>query len=76
MEQQTGDEAMEEEQVVGMVEISDLRVQLAEAKGEKEEMNGKLEAVLEEQRKIKNWIDSLEKCRSTASSMPVTSGSK
>ncbi len=30
-----------------VVEISDLRVRLAEAKGEKEELNGKLEVVLE-----------------------------
>ncbi len=42
-----------------VVEISDLRVQLAEAKGEKDELNGKLEVVLEQQRKW--WIEKLEK---------------
>ncbi len=42
-----------------VVEISDLRVRLAEAKGEKEELNGKLEVVLEQQRKW--WIEKLEK---------------
>ncbi len=36
-----------------VVEMSDLGVRLAEAKGEKEELNGKLEVVLEQQRKMK-----------------------
>ncbi len=41
-----------------VVEISDLRIRLAEAKGEKEELNGKLQVVLEQQRKW--WIEKLE----------------
>ncbi len=54
--------ALEEQQVDGLVvEISDLRIRLAEAKGEKNKMNQKLEAVQEQQRKMKQWIESLEK---------------
>ncbi len=61
-QQTSSDEAMEVEQVDEVVvEISDLRVWLAKAKGEKEEMNGKLEMVLEEQRMMKQWIEALEK---------------
>ncbi len=61
-QQTTSDEAMEVEQMDDLVvEISDLRVRLAEAMVEKEEMNRKLEVVVEEQRKMKQWIEGLEK---------------
>ncbi len=61
-QQTTSDKAIKEEQVDELVvEISDLRVRLAEAKGEKEETDLKLEAVQEEQRKMKQWIENLDK---------------
>ena len=55
----TSDDDEEDMQVA--VEISNLRVQLAEAKTDKEKMQDKMEIVLEQQKETTLWIEALEK---------------
>lgn len=58
----TSNEDMEEQRVDEiMIQISDLRVCLAESKGEKEEMEASMEADQMQQREEQNWMEALDK---------------
>lgn len=61
-----GEEALEDVDLVDELinEVADLKVQVAEAKGEREKMRGSMEIMLEQQKQLHSWMEDLRKMTS------------